>query len=173
MLKKVSESRQPCLTPTMVLNQSPIFAIKVDCTRGLVVEVLYDSDQVGVIVIKRNRRPKSFVAYSVKRLFKINKDLIEVLLMLEVLLTQYPKVEDLFCCTASCCEASVSFLGDCFCSRLYPVHNATAITGAIYQHNMYQDQPIAAYRRNLLSPLKKVHVSREVRVNEAVKKRKR
>ena len=78
MLKRVSESRQPCLTPTMVLNQSPIFAIKVDCTRGIVVEVLYDSNQVGVIVIKRNRRPKGFVAYSVKRLFKINKDVIEV-----------------------------------------------------------------------------------------------
>ena len=79
MLKRVSESRQPCLTPTMVLNQSPIFAIKVDCTHGLVVEVLYDSNQVGVIVIKRNRRSKGFVAYSVKRLFKINKDVIEVL----------------------------------------------------------------------------------------------
>ena len=79
MLKRVSESRQPCLTPTMVLNQSPIFAIKVDCTRGIVVEVLYDSNQVGVIVIKRNRRPKGFVAYSFKRLFKINKDVIEVL----------------------------------------------------------------------------------------------
>ena len=79
MLKRVSESRQPCLTPTMVLNQSPIFAIKVDCTRGLVVEVLYDSNQVGVIVMKRNRRPKGFVAYSVKRLFKINKDVIEAL----------------------------------------------------------------------------------------------
>ena len=54
------------------------FAIKVDCTRGLVVEVLgYDSDQVGVNVIKRNRRSKSFVPYSIKRLFKINKDVIE------------------------------------------------------------------------------------------------
>ena len=53
MLKRVSESRQPCLTPTMVLNQSPIFAIKVDCTRGIVVEVLYDSNQVGVIVIRK------------------------------------------------------------------------------------------------------------------------
>ena len=95
------------------------FAIEVDCTRGLVVEVLgYDLDQVGVNVIKRNRRSKSFVPYSIKRLFKINKDVIEVLLMLEVPLTQYPKVEDLFCCTASCYEAFVFFLGDCFCPRL-------------------------------------------------------
>ena len=32
--------------------------------------------------------------YPVKRLFKINKGVIEVLLMLEVLLAQYPKIED-------------------------------------------------------------------------------
>ena len=64
------------------------FAIKVDCTRGLVVEVLgYDSDQVGVNVIKRNRRSKSFVPYSIKRLFKINRR-DRVLMMLEVPLTQ-------------------------------------------------------------------------------------
>ena len=93
------------------------FAIKVDCTRGLVVKVLYDSDQVGVNVIKRNRRPKSFVPYSIKRLFKIHKDVIEVLLMLEVPLTQYPEdLGDLFCCTASCYEAFVFLLG--FCPRL-------------------------------------------------------
>ena len=64
---------------------------------ALLPEAVYDSDQVGVNDIKGNRRPKSFVPYSVKRPFKINKDVIEVLLMLEVPLTQYPKVEDLFC----------------------------------------------------------------------------
>ena len=94
------------------------FAIKVDCTRGLVVEVLSDSDQVGVNVEKRNRRSKSFVPYSIKRLFKINKDVIEVLSLLEVPLTRYPKVEDLLRCTASCYEAFVFSLGDCFCPRL-------------------------------------------------------
>ena len=39
--------------------------------------------------------------YSVKPLFKINKDVIEVLLMLEVPLAQYPKIEYLFCRTAT------------------------------------------------------------------------
>ena len=39
--------------------------------------------------------------YSVKRLFKINKDVVEVLLMLEVPLAQYPEIEDLFCRTAT------------------------------------------------------------------------
>ena len=64
---------------------------------ALLPEAVYDSDQVSVNDIKGNRKPKSFVSYSVKRLFKINKDVIEVLLMLEVPLTHYPKVEDLFC----------------------------------------------------------------------------
>ena len=64
---------------------------------ALLPEAVYESNEVGVNNIKGNRRPKSFVLYSVKRLFKINKDVIEVLLMLEVPLTHYPKVEDLFC----------------------------------------------------------------------------
>ena len=52
---------------------------------ALLPEAVYDSDQVCVNDIKGNRKPKSFVPYSVNRLFKINKDVIEVLLMLEVL----------------------------------------------------------------------------------------
>ena len=47
--------------------------IKVDCTSGLVVEVFNDLDQV-VNVTKPHCRPKGFMPYSVKRLFKINKD---------------------------------------------------------------------------------------------------
>jgi len=41
MLKKDGESKNPCLTLTVVLDQF----IKVDCTGGLVVEVF---NQVGV-----------------------------------------------------------------------------------------------------------------------------
>ena len=73
--------------------------IKVDCTSGLVVEVFSDLDQVGVDVIKPHSRPKSFMPYSVKRLFKINKDVVKVLFMLEVPLAQCPEIEDLFCST--------------------------------------------------------------------------
>ena len=35
--------------------------------------------------------------YPVERLIEVNEDVIEVLLVLEVLLAQYPKVEDLLC----------------------------------------------------------------------------
>lgn len=49
------KGRQPFLNPTAVLNQSPI---EVDCTCGLVEEVLSDADQVGVVT-KTHNRPKS------------------------------------------------------------------------------------------------------------------
>ena len=68
---------------------------------SLVVEVFNDLDQVGADVVKPHSRPKGFVPYSVKRLFKIDKDVVEVLLMLEVPLAQYPEIEDLFCRTAT------------------------------------------------------------------------
>ena len=75
--------------------------IKVVCTSGLVVEVFNDLDQVDIDVIKPHSRPKGFMPYSVKRLFKINKDVVELLLVLEVPLAQYPEIEDLFCRTAT------------------------------------------------------------------------
>ena len=102
MLKRVGESKHPCLTPTVVLNQSPTYAtIKIDCTSGLYVEVFNDLDQVGINVIKHNSGPKGLTPYSVRCLFKINKDAIKVFLMLEVPVTQYPKIEDLFCSTST------------------------------------------------------------------------
>ena len=67
----------------------------------LVVEVFNDLDQVDIDVIKPHSRPKGFMPFSVKRLFKINKDVVKVLLMLEVPFAQYPEIEDLFCRTAT------------------------------------------------------------------------
>ena len=49
------KGRQRFLNPTAVLHQSPI---EVDCTCGLVEEVLSDADQVGVVT-KTHNRPKS------------------------------------------------------------------------------------------------------------------
>ena len=49
--------------------------------------------------------------YPVECLLEVNEDVVEVLLVMEVLLAQYPKVEDLFCCAASCSEACL-FLSD-------------------------------------------------------------
>ena len=52
-------------------GSEPVFyvTIEVDCTSGLIVEDFNDLDRV-----KPHSRPKGFMPYSVKRLFKINKD---------------------------------------------------------------------------------------------------
>ena len=50
--------------------------------------------RLALIFIKLLSIPKGFMPYSVKRLFKINKDVIEVFIMLELSLTQYSEVED-------------------------------------------------------------------------------
>ena len=63
----------------------------VNCTGGLVVEVLYDSDQVGVNVGKPHSRTSQLD--SIKRHLKITKDVIEGFFMLEVPLTQYLRLK--------------------------------------------------------------------------------
>lgn len=53
MLRRVDESRQPCLISNVVLNQSPMSSLsQTALCGGLVVEVLYDSDQVCANVYK-------------------------------------------------------------------------------------------------------------------------
>ena len=55
--------------------------------------------------------------------------------MLEVLLTQYPKTEDLFCRTASWSEACLFFCNGWFCLSLQPVeqHLQLDLTWVAYQ----------------------------------------
>ena len=59
--------------------------------------------------------------YPVERLLEVNEDVVEVLLVLEVLLAQYPKVEDLPCCAASWSEACLFLSDDLFRMRLQSV----------------------------------------------------
>ena len=47
--------------------------------------------------------------YSVKGLFEINEDMVQILLMLEVLITQDSNVEDLFCGASPGSEPSLFF----------------------------------------------------------------
>ena len=66
--------------------------------------------------------------YPVECFFEVDEDVIEVLLVLEVVLAQYPKVEDLLCCAASWSEASLFFSNDLFRLRLRSVQQD-------FQHN--------------------------------------
>ena len=47
--------------------------------------------------------------YSVRGIFEINEDMVQILLMFEVLFTQDSKVEDLFCGATSGSEPSLFF----------------------------------------------------------------
>ena len=66
--------------------------------------------------------------YPVERLLEVNEDVIEVLLVLGVLLAQYPKVEDLLCCAASWSEGCLFLSDDLFRLRLQSVQQD-------FQHN--------------------------------------
>ena len=70
MLKRVGESKHPCLTLTHCGSEPVSYAaIKVNCTRGLVVEAFNDLDQDGINFIKPHKKQKGFMSHSVKRLF--------------------------------------------------------------------------------------------------------
>ena len=85
MLKRVGESRHPCQTPTVVRNQS---AVRVDCTNGLVTEVFENSDKVGADVVLLHGCPQSCMLNPVEGLLEVHEDMIGVLLVLEIFLTE-------------------------------------------------------------------------------------
>ena len=60
--------------------------------------------------------------YCVECLLEVHDEVVEVLLVLEVLLAQYPKVEDLLYCAASWSEAGLFLSDDFFHLRLQSVH---------------------------------------------------
>ena len=88
MLKKVGESRHPCLTPTGVRNQSHNYAVvEEDGTSGLVTEVFDDWDKVGADVVLLHGCPQSCMPNPVQGLLEVYEDMVEVLLVLEIFLT--------------------------------------------------------------------------------------
>ncbi|GFO16308.1 hypothetical protein PoB_004281300 [Plakobranchus ocellatus] len=82
ILKRMGESKQPCLTPTAALE------LEVHCTGGLVVETLYDLDQVGIDTIQIRNRSQCSVPNLDKSFLEIYEDMVEVLLMLKAPLTE-------------------------------------------------------------------------------------
>ena len=63
-------------------------AVEEDCTGGLVIEVFVDSDKVGVDVVLLHGCPQSCMPNPVEGLLEIYEDMVEVLLMLEIFLTE-------------------------------------------------------------------------------------
>ena len=90
-------------------------AIEANCTGGLVIEILNRVDKICIYIVQPHSWPKCCVSHPVECLFEINEDMIEVLLVLEVPLTKYPEVEDLFCSAASWAEACLFLGNDLLC----------------------------------------------------------
>ena len=83
MSKRVGESRHPCRTPTVCYA-----AVDEDGTSGLVIEVFDDLDKVGADVVLLHGCPQSCMPNPVEGLLEVYEDMVEVLLVLEIFLTQ-------------------------------------------------------------------------------------
>ena len=87
MLKRVRESRRPCRTPTAVRNQSPMLPLKRTALVALLYRFFDDLDKVGAEVVLLHGRPQSCIPNTVESLSEVYEDMVEVLLVLEILLT--------------------------------------------------------------------------------------
>ena len=78
---------------------------------SLVIEVFDDSAKVGADVLLHGC-PQSCMPNPVAGLLEVYEDMVEVLLVLEIFLTEDSKVEDLLCGAPSCPEACLFFSDD-------------------------------------------------------------
>ena len=62
-------------------------AVEEDCTSGLVIEVFDDSDKVGADVLLHGC-PQSWVPNPAEDLLEFYEDMVEILLVLEIFLTE-------------------------------------------------------------------------------------
>ena len=63
-------------------------AFEEDCTSGLVIEVFGDSDKVGDDVVLLHGCPQNCMPYPIEGLLEVYEDMVEVLLVLEIFLTE-------------------------------------------------------------------------------------
>ena len=95
-------------------------AVEEDCTSGLVIEVLDDSDKVGPDVAFLQGCPQSCMLNPVEGL-EVYEDMVEVLLVVEIFLTEDSSVENLLSRAPSCSEACLFFSDDILRSWLQSV----------------------------------------------------
>ena len=88
--------------------------VLVNCAGRFVVEAFYGSDQVVIGVMQPHGCPQSCMPYSVERLLEVHKDMAKVLLVLQVFLTEYSKIENFLGCAPSCSETYLFFFDDLF-----------------------------------------------------------
>ena len=89
--------------------------------------------------------------YFVKGFFEINKNMVQILLMLEVLFTQDSKVEYLFCGASSGSEPSLFFSNYFFSLGLQPIqddfqHDFARMTDEAYSSVVLAELQVALFR---------------------------
>ena len=88
---------------------------------SLSLEVFHDSDKVGADVILLSGCPQSCVSNPIECLRDVYEDMVAVLLVLEIFLTETSYVADLLCGAPSCSEARLFFSDDFLCLWLQSV----------------------------------------------------
>ena len=96
--------------------------------------------------------------YSVKGLFEINENVVQILLMLEVLFTQESKVEDLFCGAFSGSEPSLFFRNYFFSLGFNPIqddfqHDFARMTDEADSSVVLTELQVALFRECNYQPL--------------------
>ena len=86
--------------------------VMVDCAGRLVVEAFYGSDQVVIDIIQPHGCPQSCMPNSVKHLLEVHENMVKALLVLQIFLTEYSKIENLLSCAPSYPEACLFFFDD-------------------------------------------------------------
>ena len=76
--------RHSCRTLIVVLYA----AVEDNCTGGLIIEVFGDTDKVGADVVLLRGCPQSCMPNPVEGLFGVYEDMVDVLLVLEIFLTE-------------------------------------------------------------------------------------
>ena len=84
-------------------------------------EVFDDSVKVGAGVLLLHGCPLGCRPNPFTSLFEVYEDMVEVLLVLEIFLTEDSYVEDLLCVAPSCSEACLCFCNDLLCLWLQSV----------------------------------------------------
>ena len=84
-------------------------AVEEDCTGVLVIEVFDDSDNVCADVVLLHGCPQSCMLNPVEGLLEVYEDMVEVLLVLKIFLTEDSQVGGLPCCVFSCFQACLFF----------------------------------------------------------------
>ena len=108
----MGESRHPVGLPTVVRNQSPMLLLKRTALVALLQFFLFcfeDLDKDGADVVLLHGCPQSCTPNPVEGLLDVYEDMVEVLLVLKIFLTQIALLEDLLCGAPTCFEACLFF----------------------------------------------------------------